>query len=326
MPSALTAGVHARGAAGADPVVDVGAIDLVAVAAQQREQVARAVGGARWAAAERPPELDDAAGLGQPEARAGVAAHRRHDRARAAGGAAVDVGVVVDPDQTRRGAGAARQRRVEAVDVAGRVGQVEHVEGDDRAAAADRAHLHEVVGRALGVAPRRLRGVIGLVPDAPLGHAQRAQPAHQPADLAAVGRRPGQRAPARPQVVGRDVHEHGDAAPARTADVVLGGAQLHRMARGVPGDEVAGMGDGGPLEERLVEHEGVLVADADLLGGGGGGGGRGGDGGQEDEGGADHAADAPPPARARLSSARQSPCQDAGNSRSAQAASRTGRR
>jgi hypothetical protein len=84
-----------------------------------------------------------------------------------------------------------------------------------------------------------------------------------PLDLSAVLRDGRQLRLLDPQVVAREVQKNLDVIPAGALDVGVGLRELVLVLHDVPGDEVANDLELAGLEERLVEHGRLLVADAD---------------------------------------------------------------
>src|SRR4051812_18494969 len=162
------------GAEGRVELVDVEPLDP-AVGLGEGEHAPERLRRAAGAARERPPELDEAAGLGQPN----LAAPRGEHAARARGREAVRVRVVVEPENRRPRAGEVP----ELADRADRLADVllvEHVQGHDLrpGAVEDLAHRLEVGREPLLLAARRLTGdaagpalaAVDLVPDRDLLH------------------------------------------------------------------------------------------------------------------------------------------------------------
>src|SRR5215218_3679521 len=258
--------------AGAEPVVAVEPLDVLVVRLDHVEHELRAARLAVLVAGERGAEAREATGLGVPELRLLVLLAHGLDDARGAGvgaarllarDAAVDLRVVVDAEDLRaaaRGAG----RLQPAGDVLLDAGLVEHVEGDDLAVLAEALEGLVELRCALGIALRRLRLVVGLVPDAPLRDAHLLVAVDERLDLGLVALDARQRRTRDGvDVVRRDVHEHLDAGVAGGRDEGVCSGDLAGLVDRVPFDEEARLLDVERLPAGVGEHLRALVADTD---------------------------------------------------------------
>ena len=251
------AGVEARVARLAEPAVDVDPLDAL-VLLREREHVLRPRGGALQRVREaRRLELDEAAGLGEPD----LALGDGRDVAHALALAAVDVLVVVQaPD-----AALALRGALELAQVALDVARVEHVSRHDRALLAHALHGLVVPGRQLRLAVRRLGDVVDLVPRRE--HLGVRELLAEALDRGLVGL--GARRLARLRLLVLVVDETTTMRVEGDQHLLLVGARgvheagdfgvLERLLRVIPRDDVAHSLELQLLPARLIEHGRVLL-------------------------------------------------------------------
>ena len=253
----------------AEPLVDVEARDpraqatpLRVVAAGQTEHPACEPRGARLRVGELGAELDDPAGLRQPD----LARHGLQHQAGVSGGTAVDVLVVVQPPQPWP----ARRPPEEGPQIPPHVRGVQHIgRQHSEMTATALAAQHPVVPNGEARRPeRRLGDVVDLVPRRVRAHPR--VEVVEPPDRRAIGA--SARCPAgaagrvaaavEAPAVRRERHQH--ALPVRASGVHerrhLG---LLAGSRPIPGHDVADVLEAQALPRGVTEHHGILFADAD---------------------------------------------------------------